>query len=50
MQNSALAAVLAKVHFAGDPSVVVPCVLSATTHAWLGSVVAARWGKRPVVD
>ena len=37
MQSSALAAVLAKIHFA-DPIVVVPCILSACTHSTMG-----RW-------
>ncbi|KAG2496634.1 hypothetical protein HYH03_005454 [Edaphochlamys debaryana] len=42
MQSSALAAVLAKVHFA-DPTVVAPCVLSACTHATIGSLLAGYW-------
>ncbi|GFR44023.1 hypothetical protein Agub_g5179 [Astrephomene gubernaculifera] len=42
MQSSALAAVLAKVHFA-DPVVVAPCVLSACTHATIGSLLAGYW-------
>jgi BASS family bile acid:Na+ symporter len=42
MQSSALAAVLAKVHFA-DPVVAVPCVLSACTHATMGSLLAGYW-------
>ncbi|PNH12740.1 putative sodium/metabolite cotransporter BASS1, chloroplastic [Tetrabaena socialis] len=42
MQSSALAAVLAKVHFA-DPVVVAPCVLSACTHATVGSLLAGYW-------
>lgn len=44
MQNSALAAVLASVHFASQPLAVVPCVLSACTHATLGSLLAGFWG------
>lgn len=43
MQSSALAAVLAKVHFAADPTVVVPCVLSACTHTTIGSLLAGYW-------
>ncbi len=42
MQSSALAAVLAKVHFS-DPVVVAPCVLSACTHATIGSLLASYW-------
>ncbi|KXZ51318.1 hypothetical protein GPECTOR_13g805 [Gonium pectorale] len=42
MQSSALAAVLAKVHFP-DPVVVAPCVLSACTHATIGSLLAGYW-------
>jgi BASS family bile acid:Na+ symporter len=44
MQNSALAAVLARVHFPAEPTVVAPCVLSACTHALLGSLLGAYWG------
>lgn len=43
MQSSALAAVLAKVHFAADPTVVAPCVLSACTHTTIGSLLAGYW-------
>lgn len=42
MQSSALAAVLAKIHFP-DPVVVAPCVLSACTHATIGSILAGIW-------
>ena len=42
MQSSALAGVLAKLHFA-DPMVVAPCVLSACTHMVIGSVLAGYW-------
>jgi hypothetical protein len=38
-----LQAVLARVHFASDPVVVAPCVLSACTHATLGSLLAGYW-------
>jgi BASS family bile acid:Na+ symporter len=43
MQNSALAAVLASVHFPSQPLAVVPGVLSACTHATLGSLLAGYW-------
>jgi predicted Na+-dependent transporter len=42
MQSSALAAVLARTHFA-DPVVAAPCVLSACTHATMGSLLAGYW-------
>ncbi|MEW5299400.1 MAG: hypothetical protein WDW38_004580 [Sanguina aurantia] len=42
MQSSALAAVLAKLHFA-DPVIVAPCVLSACTHTTIGSILAGYW-------
>jgi BASS family bile acid:Na+ symporter len=44
MQSSALAAVLAKIHFPHDPIIVAPCVLSACTHAVIGSLLAGVWG------
>ncbi|WIA42939.1 hypothetical protein OEZ86_008852 [Tetradesmus obliquus] len=43
MQSSALAAVLARKHFPHDPMIVAPCVLSACTHATLGSLLAGYW-------
>lgn len=43
MQSSALAAVLAKIHFPYDPMIVAPCVLSACTHATIGSLLAGYW-------
>jgi BASS family bile acid:Na+ symporter len=43
MQSSALAAVLAKIHFPQDPMIVAPCVLSACTHATIGSLLAGYW-------
>ncbi|KAF6259620.1 sodium bile acid symporter family-domain-containing protein [Scenedesmus sp. NREL 46B-D3] len=43
MQSSALAAVLARTHFPHDPMIVAPCVLSACTHATLGSLLAGYW-------
>jgi BASS family bile acid:Na+ symporter len=47
MQNSALGAVLATLHFA-DPLTAVPCAISATTHSLLGSAFAGvpRWPPR----
>lgn len=46
MQNSALAAVLASVHFPSQPLAVVPGVLSACTHATLGSLLAGYWASQ----
>ncbi|KAL6746054.1 sodium bile acid symporter family-domain-containing protein [Haematococcus lacustris] len=43
MQSSALAAVLAKLHFPDQPMVVAACVMSACTHALLGSILAGVW-------
>lgn len=43
MQNSALAAVMARLHFPDAPMTVVPCCLSACTHATLGSLLAGYW-------
>ncbi len=42
MQNSALGAVLATLHFA-DPLTAIPCAISATTHSLLGSAFAGYW-------
>lgn len=42
MQNSALGAVLATLHFA-DPLTAIPCAISATIHSLLGSVFAGYW-------
>jgi len=42
MQNSALGAVLAAVHFS-DPLTAVPCALSACLHSLMGSALAAVW-------
>lgn len=42
MQNSALGAVLAAVHFS-DPLTAVPCALSACLHSLMGSGLAAAW-------
>lgn len=45
LQNSALGAVLATLHFA-DPLTAVPCAISATTHSLLGSLFAGFWRMR----
>lgn len=45
MQNSALGAVLAAVHFQ-DPLTAVPCALSACLHSLMGSGLAAFWRSR----
>lgn len=47
MQNSGLATVLAKSHFA-NPLTAIPCAISAVTHSVIGSIVAAYWRTRPV--
>jgi BASS family bile acid:Na+ symporter len=43
MQNSALGALLATQHFAGNPLAAMPCALSATMHSVMGSLLAAFW-------
>ena len=43
MQNSGLAAVLAKTHFAANPLTAVPAALSSVTHSLIGSLLAAIW-------
>lgn len=43
MQSSALAAVLAKLHFPGEPMAVAACIMSACTHATVGSLLAGYW-------
>jgi hypothetical protein len=43
MQSSALAAVLAKIHFPDQPMAVAACIMSACTHATLGSLLAGFW-------
>ncbi|GAB4817303.1 hypothetical protein N2152v2_004349 [Parachlorella kessleri] len=43
MRNSALAALLAALHFPGHPLAAVPCALSACAHTILGCLVAAWW-------
>jgi len=47
MQNSGLATVLAKSHFA-NPLTAIPCAISAVTHSVIGSIAAAYWRTRPV--
>ena len=42
MQNSGLASVLAKMHFA-NPLTAIPCAISAVTHSVIGSLAAAIW-------
>lgn len=42
MQNSALGAVLATLHFA-DPLTAIPAAISATMHSLLGSTLAGFW-------
>ncbi|MEN8661499.1 MAG: bile acid:sodium symporter family protein [Lentimonas sp.] len=42
MQNSGLAAVLARSHFA-NPLTAIPCAISAVTHSVIGSIAAAYW-------
>jgi len=46
MQNSGLASVLARQHFA-DPMAAVPGAMSAVMHSVLGSTLAALWRLRP---
>jgi len=43
MQNSGLAAVLSKTHFAANPLTAVPAALSSVTHSMIGSLLAAVW-------
>ena len=42
MQNSALGAVLARLHFA-NPLTAAPCAVSACMHSVMGSALAAAW-------
>jgi BASS family bile acid:Na+ symporter len=49
MQNSGLATVLARSHFA-NPLTAIPCAISAVTHSVIGSIAAAWWRTRPVED
>jgi bile acid:Na+ symporter, BASS family len=50
MQNSALGALLAATHFPVNALAPVPCAISACTHSVLGSLLAAFWRSKPVVD
>lgn len=50
MQNSALGAMLASVHFPANVLAPVPCAISACTHSVLGSLLAAYWRGKPVND
>ena len=43
MQNSGLAAVLARSHFATNPLTAVPAAISSVTHSVIGSCCAAYW-------
>lgn len=45
MQNSGLAAVLAKTHFSANPLTAVPAAISSVTHSLIGSLLAAIWRK-----
>eukprot|EP00887_Chlorella_sp_A99_P003307 scaffold9.g3307.t1 len=47
MQNSALGAVLAAVHFPAHPLAAVPCAISACVQSLLGSLLAAAWRASP---
>jgi len=46
MQNSGLATVLARAHFA-NPLTAIPCAISAVVHSVIGSLLAAYWRMRP---
>jgi len=46
MQNSGLAAVLARSHFAANPLVAVPAALSSVVHSLIGSALAVYWRRR----
>lgn len=46
MQNSGLAVVLARLHFA-NPLTALPGALSAIVHCVMGSAPAAWWRRRP---
>ncbi|MEL6547861.1 MAG: hypothetical protein AAFQ82_24760, partial [Myxococcota bacterium] len=45
MQNSGLATVLARAHFA-DPLTALPGAISAAVHSMIGSALAAFWRTR----
>lgn len=46
MQNSGLAAVLARTHFAANPLTSVPAALSSVVHSLIGSALAVYWRQR----
>ena len=46
MQNSGLAAVLAKTHFAANPLTAVPAAISSVTHSLIGSFLAVIWRRK----
>ena len=46
MQNSGLAAVLARTHFAANPLTAVPAALSSVVHSLIGSALAVYWRQR----
>lgn len=46
MQNSGLAAVMARSHFAANPLTAVPAALSSVVHSLIGSALAAYWRSR----
>jgi bile acid:Na+ symporter, BASS family len=48
MQNSGLAAALARQHFTALPLAPLPCAISATFHSVIGSLLAGLWRLRPV--
>ncbi|HUE96326.1 MAG TPA: bile acid:sodium symporter family protein, partial [Longimicrobiaceae bacterium] len=50
MQNSGLGAALARKHFAAEPMTAVPAAISAVYHCVIGSLLAAWWRRRPVVE
>jgi bile acid:Na+ symporter, BASS family len=50
MQNSGLAAVLARTHFAANPLTAVPAALSSVTHSLIGSLLAGVWRARGDAD
>jgi len=48
MQNSGLAAALARENFASLPLTALPCAISATFHSVIGSLLAGIWRLKPV--
>jgi BASS family bile acid:Na+ symporter len=50
MQNSGLAAVLARTHFAASPLTAVPAALSSVIHSLIGSALAVYWRTRRNAD